>query len=119
VNLLSQFVVSLLLLILMLGILRSFIRHGLGSSQVLFWFSLLAGAQILTWFPQLVDRLSLFWGNLLPVSWISFMGLLVLTAYLLYQSTQINSLQSRVVGLVRELSFLEQRLREERVEEDG
>ena len=112
-NFQSQLVVSSLLIVLILWILRNFAQGRLGSGQVLFWLTLLAGAMVFTLSPRLVDWLSLIWGNLVPVSWITFLGLISLIAYLLYQAIQINQLHSRYVELARSMAFLEKRLRRE------
>ena len=84
----------------------------LASTLAGIWLLLLAGAEVLTLFPTLVDWLSLIWGDLLPVSWISFGGISILIMYLFYQTSKLNSLQSRNTDLARNLAFLEERLRQ-------
>ncbi len=112
-NLQSQLVVGSLLLLLIAWILRNFVRGRLGSGQVLFWLTLLIGAEVFAVFPRLIDRISVLWGNLVPVSWISFLGLLSLIFYLLSQAIQINKLDSRCTQLARTIALLEQRVRNE------
>jgi hypothetical protein len=107
----SRIVVALMILMVALWILRNVARHKLGSGQALFWLTLLAGAGVLAVAPSLVDRLSVLWGNLVPVSWISFVGIVSLIVYLLHQSTVINAQDARILQLVRSQTFLEQRVR--------
>ncbi len=110
-NIQSKLVVSIILLILTIWILRNFIRKKLNSDQALFWLCLLCGAEILTLFPSLIEKASLLWGNLIPVSWISFMGIICLIAYLLHQSIKLNELRAHFVQLTRQIAFLEERVR--------
>ena len=110
-NIQSKIIISFLLLVLMVWMLRNFINKKLSSGQVLFWFFLLCGAEVLALFPALVDKISILWGNLLPVSWIVFVGSIFFIIYLLYQSTKINDLQTHFTELTRNLTFLEERLR--------
>ena len=112
-NLQGQLIVSLLILSVIAWIIYSFRLRRLNSTQTLFWLILLIAAEIMVLSPKLVDRVLLLWGNLVPGSWISFLGLIVLIVYLLYQSTQINRLEARSVQLVRRLALLEKRLRDE------
>ncbi len=112
-NLQSKLAVSVFLIALIVWIFRSFTRGKLGSGQTLFWLSLLVGAELCTLSPQLVDWINLLWPDLAPVSWITFMGLLALIVYLLYQATRFNQLRSRYVDLARSISFIEQRLRDQ------
>ncbi len=107
----SRFVVALLILMVALWILRNLGRQKLGSGQALFWLTLLAGGGVLAVAPSLVDRVSMLWGNLVPVSWISFVGITSLIVYLLHQSTVINAQDARILQLVRSQTFLEQRVR--------
>ena len=110
-NLQSKIIVSIFLLGLIVWLLKSFSDKKLSTGQTAFWLMLLLGAEILTLLPALVSRLSLLWGNLLPVSWISFAGLSFLIAYLFYQTIKLNYVQSRNVELARNQAFLEERLR--------
>jgi len=107
----SMLVISILLFLLILWIINSFIKRRLSSGQSLFWIILLLGAEILTIFPGLVDKLSFLWGDLLPVSWISFISTVCLISYLLYQSVKINAQKIKFIDMVREISFLEERIR--------
>jgi Uncharacterized conserved protein (DUF2304) len=75
------------------------------------WLAFLLGGEVLTLFPSLVDSLSVLWGNLIPVSWISFSGLAVLILYLLHHTFELNDLRSQAVELSRHVTFLEERLR--------
>ena len=110
-NLQSQVVVGMLIVLLIVGILRAFSRKKVSSGQSLLWLSALSGALVLTAFPGLVDRISQLWGNLDPVSWISFLGLLTMIAYLVHHSTRINRLEDRLTQLSRSISFIEERVR--------
>jgi len=107
-------------MVLLVWLLRNFFKKRLNSGQTLFWLVLLLGAEVLTLFPSLVENISILWGNLVPVSWITFSGLSLLIVYLLYQTVTINTMQSRLVDLVRTIAFLEERLRkaEANVHED-
>ena len=107
----SKIVVSVILCWLILGLLRSFFARKLGAGQTLFWLCTLAGAETLTLFPQLVDCISPFWGNLVPVSWITFVGLVLLIFYLLQLTVQINRFD-RIAELSRYVATLEKRVRE-------
>lgn len=113
-NLQSKIAVSLFICLLVIWMVYNFARRRLAAGQVLFWLILLGGGEILTLFPNLVHRLSVFWGNLFPVSWITFLGILSLIAYLLYQSIQINQLHSRIVELTRTIAFLEKDIRDKK-----
>lgn len=110
-NIQSKLVVSIVLVLLAIWILRNFMQKKLNSDQTLFWLCLLCGAEILTLFPALVHKASLLWGNLIPVSWISFMGIVCLIAYLLHQSIKLNELRAHFVQLTRQIAFLEERVR--------
>ena len=107
----SRVVVGLLILAVTVWIMRNVARRKLGSGQALFWLTLLVGGGVLAAFPGLVDSLSVLWGNLVPVSWISFVGIVSLIVYLLHQSTVINAQDARVLDLVRSQAFLEERVR--------
>jgi len=111
-NLQSKLIVSIILLGLIIWLMKSFSQKKLTTGQTAFWLLLLAGAEVLTLFPSLVEWLSLIWGDLLPVSWISFGGISILIVYLFYQTTRLNVLQSRNTDLARNLAFLEERLRQ-------
>jgi len=112
-NIQSKLIVSLILISLMFWLIRNLFHKRLNTSQVLFWLSLLIGAEIFTLLPpNLVDGLSVIWGNLIPVSWISFVGFVTLISYLLYQTIEVNRLQSRCTQLARNISYLELRIRE-------
>ena len=111
-NIQSKIIISILLVTLIIWILRNFINKKLGSGQTIFWLFLLLGAEVLTLFPSIVDWISKLWGNLIPVSWISFVSFVCLIAYLLYQSIKINKLQERLIQLTRSITFLDKHLRE-------
>ena len=68
-------------------------------------------AQILALFPSLIDRVSAIWGNLVPVSWITFAGMVFLVFYLFYLTVRLNG-YSRFIDLARNVAYLERRLRE-------
>ncbi|MCP4397578.1 MAG: DUF2304 domain-containing protein [bacterium] len=110
-NIQSKLAVSIVLWILAVWILRNFIQKRLNSDQTLFWLCVLCGAEMLTLFPALVEKASLLWGNLIPVSWISFMGIVCLIAYLLHQAIKLNELRAHFVQLTRQIAFLEERVR--------
>jgi len=110
-NVHSKIVVSILIVSLTIWIFRNFMNKKLSSSQVLFWLFSLAGGEILTLFPDLVDVISLLWGNLVPVSWITFAGIMSLIGYLVFMSMKVNELQSRLIELSRSVAFFEQRTR--------
>jgi hypothetical protein len=111
VNVQSKLIISLILVLLIFWLLKNFSSRKLGSGQTLFWLVLLFGAELFTLFPSLVDRVSVLWGNLVPVSWITFAGLVFLIYYLLGQTIQVNRLQSQLVHLARTIAFLEMRMR--------
>jgi len=79
---------------------------------VLFWLVLLLGGEILALYPELVDHVSFLWGNLVPVSWISFVGIISLIFYLLFQTIRFNELQVSLTDLARNSAFQEKRIRE-------
>ena len=112
-NVHSQLIVSFFLLGLLVWIFRGFSQRRLSSGQTLFWGSVLLSAELCTLSPRLVDWVSVLWGNLVPVSWISFVGLLLLIVYLLHVSMQLNRMESRFTQLTRTITFLEERLRNE------
>ena len=110
-NLQSQLIVSIFLFGLLVWIFRRFSQQQLSSGQTLFWGTTLLGAELLTLSPALVDWVSVVWGNLVPVSWITFVGLFLLIFYLLHMSIHLNRLESRFTQLSRTLTFLEERTR--------
>ncbi len=111
-NLQSKLIVSVILLSLIIWLMKSFSQKKLTTGQTTFWLMLLVGAEVLTLFPALVHWLSLIWGDLIPVSWISFGGISILIMYLFYQTSKLNVLQSQNTDLARNLAFLEERLRQ-------
>ena len=111
-NLLSRLLVSVFIMGVIVLIFRLFIRKKLGSSQTVFWLGVLGVAWGLALFPSLVDFLSIFWGNLWPVSWITFIGMVVLITYLLFLSVQVNDANIKLVELARNNAFLEKKLRD-------
>ena len=106
----STVLVTLVLGVVLLVLLKLFIDKKISSGQTLFWLAPIAVAQVLAIFPSLIDRLSLLWGNLVPVSWITFGSIVFLVLYLIYLTIRLNG-YSRVVDLARSVSDLEQRLR--------
>ncbi|MBI3922710.1 MAG: DUF2304 domain-containing protein [Armatimonadetes bacterium] len=110
-NLHSKFVVSLFVVALFLWVLRLFTRKQLNSGQASLWLITLVGCEVLALSPSLADSLSVIWGNLVPVSWISFVGMVLLICCLLSQSVQLNNLQEKLTQMVRHHAFLEQRVR--------
>jgi len=114
-NLQSILVVSFILCLLIFGLLKSFFDKKINSGQTLFWLFLLIGAEILVVFPSLTGWLSVIWGNILPVSWITLVGISFLILYLFYQTISINKLQSKVVDLSRQLSFFEKKMRDSQI----
>jgi len=110
-NLQSKMIVSLLIIGLIYWMLRNLARRRLTSGQVLFWLVLLTGAEILALFPKLVDAASIIWGNLIPISWISFVGLLALIVYLLNMSIKLNEQREKIIQLTRHLCFFEEQVR--------
>ncbi len=114
-NLQSILVVSFILCLLIFGLLKGFFNKKINSGQTLFWLFLLIGAEILVVFPSLTGWLSVIWGNILPVSWITLVGISFLILYLFYQTIVINKLQSKVVDLSRQFSFFEQKLRDSQI----
>jgi len=109
-NLQSMLLVTAVLVAVFLWLFRLFVDRKISSGQTLFWLFPLVAAQVLVLFPSLIDRLSMLWGNLVPVSWITFLGMVLLIFYLLYLTIRLNG-YSRVVDLARNVAYLEQRLR--------
>jgi hypothetical protein len=104
-------VVVMILFLVLAWLLKLFVDKKISSGQTLFWLVPLIAAQILALFPSLIDRLSSIWGNLVPISWITFLGMVLLVFYLLYLTIRMNG-YSKVVDLARNIAYLEQRLRE-------
>lgn len=111
-NLQAKLIVSAIMALLMVVLLRNFRRGRISTGQILLWAVLLGGGEFLALFPRVVDSLSVLWGNLIPVSWITFSGLAILILYLLHHTFIINDLRAQAVDLAREVTFLEERLRE-------
>jgi hypothetical protein len=103
--------VSAVLLVVLFWLLKIFVDKKISAGQTLFWLFPLIAAQVLVLFPFLIDRVSSIWGNLVPVSWITFLAMVLLIFYLLYLTVRLNG-YSRVVDLARNVAYLEQRLRE-------
>jgi hypothetical protein len=112
VNLQAKLIVSAILGFLVIVLLMNYRRRRISTGQILLWAVLLSGAELLVLFPGVVDRLSGLWGNLIPVSWITFSGLAILILYLLYHTFIINDLRAQAVDLARNVTFLEERLRQ-------
>ena len=107
----SIVLVSVVLLLVLFWLLRIFVDRKISAGQTLFWLLPLITAQVLVIFPSLIDRISLLLGNLVPVSWITFLAMVLLVFYLLYLTVRLNG-YSRVVDLARNVAYLEKRLRE-------
>ena len=106
----SMILVTIILCCVLFLLLRLFINKKISSGQTLFWLAPVFVAQVLALFPSLIDRLSVLWGNLVPVSWITFGSIVFLVLYLIYLTIRLNG-YSRVVDLARSVTNLEQRLR--------
>ena len=102
--------VTVVLLVVLFWLLKVFVEKRISSGQTLFWLFPLVVAQVFVLFPSLIDRVSLLWGNLVPVSWITFISMVMLVFYLLYLTIRLNG-YSRVIDLARSVAYLEQRLR--------
>jgi len=107
----STVLVTAGLLLVLSWLLKNFFDRRISSGQTLFWLLPLIVAQILALFPTLIDRVSVLWGNLIPVSWITFVSMVLLIIYLLYLTVQLNG-YSKVIELARSVAYLEKRLRE-------
>jgi len=107
----STLAVTAVLLLLVGWLLKIFVDRKISAGQALFWLFPLAGAGVLALFPSLIDRLTTVWGTLVPVSWITFVGIVLLIFYLLYLTVRLNG-NVKVVDLARNVAYLEQRLRE-------
>ena len=103
--------VSVILFVVIFWLLKIFFDKRISAGQALFWLAVLTGAEVLVLFPSMVDRLSGVWGNLVPVSWITFVAMVLLIFYLLYLTVQVNK-YTKLVDLARNISHLERRLRE-------
>ena len=107
----SAVIITVILAGLACWLLWNFFSKRITSGQAIFWLTLLAGAEVLTLFPGLVDRLSLVWGDLLPVSWITFCALVVVIFYVLYLTVRLNRFR-KFQQLARSVAYLERRVRE-------
>ena len=110
-NLQSMAVVTLVLAMVLAFLFKLFFEKKISSGQTLFWLVPLLVAQVLVLFPTLIDRVSVLWGNLVPVSWITFFSMSLTISYMLYLTLRVNR-YSRVVDLARSVAYLEQRLRQ-------
>ncbi len=107
----SALVISAILAGLLAWLLWNSFQKRLSAGQTLFWLVLLAGGEVLTLFPSLIDRLALLWGDLWPVSWITFCALTVVIFYLLYLTVRLNAYR-KFNDLARSIAYLERRLRQ-------
>lgn len=107
----SALIITVILSCLIGWLLWNFFHKRISAGQALFWLALLVGGEILAIFPRLVDRLALFWGDLWPVSWITFCALTVMVFYLLYLTIRLNSYR-KFDDLARSIAYMERRLRE-------
>ena len=103
--------ITAILVVVMFWLLRNFFYKRVSSGQTLFWLTWLTGGMVLALFPAVIDRLSFLWGDLWPVSWITFASLVFLTFYLLYLTIRLNRLAT-INELARSIAQLERRLRE-------
>ena len=110
-NLRTSLLLTAIMLVVMFWLLRIFFHKRISSGQTLFWLAALTGGIILALFPSVIHFLGLFWGDLWPVSWITFAALVFLTFYLLYLTTRLNRL-STIHELARTIAFLERRVRD-------
>jgi len=107
----TSLLIAMILLVVMLWILRNFFYKRVTSGQTLFWLVGLTGGMVLALFPSVIHGLSSLWGNLWPVSWITFASLVILSFYLMYLTIRLNQL-STIHELARTIAFLERRVRE-------
>ena len=107
----TSLLIAAILLFVMLWILRNFFNKRVTSGQTLFWLVGLSGGIVLALFPSMIHRLSILWGDLWPVSWITFASLVVLSFYLMYLTIRLNDLAT-IHELARTIAFLERRVRE-------
>jgi len=110
----SRILFALILAIPLIWLIASIRRQRISTGQAVFWFGLMLGAEILIWSPALVDFVGSFWGDLVPVSWITFLGLTALIFYLLYMTIVLNRLRHQLTELVRSVAFLEKEIRQSR-----
>jgi len=110
-NLQTSLLIAAILMVVMFWLLRNFFYKRVSSGQTLFWLTGLIGAIILALFPKVIRWLSAPWGDLWPVSWMTFASLVLLTFYLLYLTIRLNHL-STINELARNIAYLERRLRE-------
>ncbi len=106
----SSLIITVILGCLVGWLLWNFFHKRLTAGQTLFWLILLAGGEILALFPRLVDTLAFIWGDLWPVSWITFSALTVVVFYLLYLTVRLNRF-GKINELARKIAYMERRLR--------
>lgn len=102
----------MILISVILFIIRNFSQKRFSAGQALIWLIPLFAAEVLTLFPGITAWVGRLFGNLLPVSWISFLGIIFLIMFLLYQTIRLNQMKTRLNDLTREVGFYEQRIRE-------
>jgi hypothetical protein len=107
----TSLLITAILLAVMFWLLRNFFNKRVSSGQTLFWLTGLAGGIVLALFPSVIHTLSHLWGDLWPVSWITFASLVLMTFYLLYLTIRLNRL-STINELARTIAYLERRVRE-------
>ena len=107
----TALLITAILLAVMFWLLRNFFYKRVSSGQTLFWLTGLTGGIVLALFPSVIHRLSSLWGDLWPVSWITFASLVFMTFYMLYLTIRLNRLAT-INELARNIAFLERRLRE-------
>jgi hypothetical protein len=107
----TSLLIAAILLVVMFWILRNFFHKRVTSGQTLFWLTGLTGGIVLALFPAVIHSLSVLWGDLWPVSWITFASLVLLSSYLLYLTIRLNRLTT-INELARTIAFLERRVRE-------
>jgi len=107
----TSLLISAILLVVMFWLLKNFFNKRVSSGQTLFWLTGLAGGIVLALFPSLIRSLSRIWGDLWPVSWITFASLVFMTFYMLYLTIRLNRLAT-VNELARTIAYLERRVRE-------
>ncbi len=107
----SALFITLILSCVLGWLLWNSFRKRVTAGQTIFWLILIAGGEVLALFPRLVDRFALFWGDLWPVSWITFCALTVVVFYLLYLTVRLNSYR-KFDDLARSIAYMERRLRE-------
>jgi hypothetical protein len=107
----TSLLIASILLAVMLWILRNFFYKRVSAGQTLFWLTGVTGGIVLALFPSLIHKLSALWGDLWPVSWITFASLVILSFYLLYLTIRLNRLAT-INELARTIAFLERRVRE-------